>query len=75
MGRTSKMNVFVASSACWTIADELVEFVRGARRLALEEALNDLSLKRDIGDALRGSVVHLARDLATHLLLSGEDVA
>ena len=41
----------------------------GLLGLALEEPLHDLRLERDVGDALRRAVVHLARDVAPHLLL------
>ena len=44
------------------------------RWVALEQALDDLRLERDVGDALGRSVVHLARDLAAHLLLRGQDL-
>ena len=74
IGRTSKMNVFVASSACWTIATSSLSSCRGTRGVALEEALDDLCLKSDVGDALRRPVVHLACDLAAHLLLCRETV-
>lgn len=45
------------------------------RWVARHEVLHDLCLERDVGDALSRPVVHLARDLTTHLFLGGHHIA
>ena len=69
MGRISKMNSLVASSACWTRRrrDSISSRARG---VALDhESLDDLGLESDVGDGLGWSVVELTDDVASELLL------
>ena len=73
IGRTSKMNVFVASRVRWTIDDELARPRRRPRPDRVEQAFHDLGLEHDVRQALRRPVVHLPRDLAAQVLLGGED--
>ena len=46
---------------------------RGLPEVLGHEPLDDLRLEDDVRQALRGPVVHLAGDLAAHVLLGGED--
>ena len=73
MGRTSKMNVLVASRVRWTIA--ISSWTSAARRgrVAIEEALDDLGLEHDVREALGRPVVHRPGDVAAEVLLGGED--
>ena len=71
IGRTSKMNSLVASSAWLTMRAQGFSSPGGARRRA-DEPLHDLRLERDVGEALRRPVVHLAGDLPAQLLLGAQ---
>ena len=66
------MNVFVASSVCWTISTSWWTSAAGAARILVDQALDDLGLEHDVGQALGGPVMHRARDLATEVLLGVE---
>ena len=73
IGRTSKMNDFVASSVCWTIATSWrtsPPAFAGSRR---HEPLDDLGLEDDVRQALGRAVVHRPGDLAAEVLLGVED--
>ena len=72
IGRTSKMNDFVASSVCWTIATSW-RTSPAPCRIALDEALDDLGLEHDVRQALGRPVVHRPGDLAAEVLLGIED--
>ena len=73
IGRTSKMNDLVASSVCWTIATSWRTSPLGAGRVGRHEALDDLGLEHDVGQALGRAVVHRPGDLAAQVLLGAEE--
>ena len=66
------MNVLVASSVCWTIATSWRTSAPALRRILVDQALDDLGLEHDVGQALGGSVVHRPGDLAAEVLLGVE---
>jgi hypothetical protein len=66
------MNVFVASRVRWTIATSCRPRPGLLGRLR-HEAIHDLGLEDDVGQALGRPVVHLPGDLAPQVFLGGED--
>ena len=73
IGRTSKMNDFVASSVCWTIATSWRTSPLAPSRVAADEPLDDLGLEDDVRQALGRAVVHRPGDLAAEVLLGAQD--
>ena len=63
------MNVLVASSVRWTMAVSSLTSDRRRGGVALEQALDDLGLEHDVGEALGRPVVHRPGDVAAEVLL------
>jgi hypothetical protein len=62
------MNDLVASRVCWTIAMR-ADLGPGHDRVAGHQAVHDLGLEHDVGEALGRAVVHRPGDLAAEVLL------